>query len=65
MLAGRLAGRGDIRIVPADRVELDGPPGAAVQLDGDVGARLPAVIRIAPTPLRVVAPAARPTPPPP
>jgi diacylglycerol kinase family enzyme len=57
MLAGRLAGRRDLRVLAADRVELDGPAGAAVQLDGDVRARLPAVIRIAPTPLMLAAPA--------
>jgi diacylglycerol kinase family enzyme len=59
MLASRLAGRPDLRVMAADRIELDAPPGAPVQLDGDVGGRLPAVIRIAPTPLALVAPAAQ------
>lgn len=56
MLMGTVARRPDVRIVAADRVELGGPAGAAVQIDGDVRARLPAVIRIAPTPLAVIAP---------
>jgi diacylglycerol kinase family enzyme len=47
-----------LRILPAQTVRLLGPAGAPVQLDGDVQLRLPARLRLAETPLRLVRPGA-------
>jgi YegS/Rv2252/BmrU family lipid kinase len=44
------------RIVPGKTVRLLAPAGAPVQLDGDIQLRLPAALRIAATPLRLVHP---------
>jgi lipid kinase, YegS/Rv2252/BmrU family len=52
--AGRLARFPDYRIVPADRVVIEGPVGDAVQGDGDVIARLPVEIVLAPWVLPVL-----------
>ena len=46
-----------VRIVPARQVRLIEPPGAAVQLDGDIHVRLPVTLRIAATPLQLIQPA--------
>jgi diacylglycerol kinase (ATP) len=46
-----------LRILPAQTVRLCAPAGAPVQLDGDIQLRLPARLRIAATPLRLVRPA--------
>lgn len=42
--------------VIADRIEIAGPAGAPVQGDGDVIARLPVAITIAPDPVRLIVP---------
>lgn len=59
VLAGRLEHFRDYRIVPADRVFIDGPPGECVQGDGDTIARLPVEMSVSPWRLpMIVAPAA-------
>jgi YegS/Rv2252/BmrU family lipid kinase len=55
LLTGRLHHLSDITIVPARKVEIAAPPGDPVQGDGDVLARLPATIEIAPASLQLVA----------
>jgi diacylglycerol kinase (ATP) len=45
-----------LRIMPGQTVLLTDPAGAPVQLDGDIQLRLPARLRIAATPLRLVRP---------
>ncbi len=57
MGVGRLAQRKDIRIVAADCVDIAGPLGAPVHVDGDICARLPVTIRLAERPLFLIAPA--------
>ncbi|WP_448207617.1 diacylglycerol/lipid kinase family protein [Azospirillum sp. sgz302134] len=52
--AGRLPRFPDYRIVPAERVVIEGPVGDAVQGDGDVIARLPVEIALAPWTLPVL-----------
>ncbi|WP_247895715.1 diacylglycerol/lipid kinase family protein [Azospirillum brasilense] len=54
--AGRLPRFPDYRILPARRVVIDGPAGEPVQGDGDVIARLPVEIALAPWVLPVLAP---------
>lgn len=56
MAAGRLRHHRSLRILPAKNVRLDGPHGAAVQIDGDIHVRLPVTLRIAATPLHVIQP---------
>jgi len=56
MAAGVLQRCPSVRIVPAREVRLIEPPGAAVQLDGDVHIRLPVTLRIAATPLQLIQP---------
>ncbi|CAO3373522.1 diacylglycerol/lipid kinase family protein [Azospirillum argentinense] len=53
--AGRLPRFPDYRILPARRVVIDGPAGEPVQGDGDVIARLPVEIALAPWVLPVLA----------
>lgn len=53
--AGRLTRFPDYRVVTAARVTIDGPPGDAVQGDGDVVARLPVEIALAGWTLPVLA----------
>lgn len=48
VMAGRLTHFPDYEIVATDRVTIEGPPGAPVQGDGDVIARLPVEIRLSP-----------------
>ncbi|MBP2311159.1 diacylglycerol/lipid kinase family protein [Azospirillum soli] len=52
--AGRLPHFRDYRIVPAGRVVIEGPAGDAVQGDGDIIARLPVEIALAPWTLPVL-----------
>ncbi len=59
MAAGALPRCPSVRIVRAKSVRLDEPVGAPVQLDGDIQLRLPAILRIAATPLGLIAPAPR------
>jgi YegS/Rv2252/BmrU family lipid kinase len=56
MAAGVLRYSPSVRIVPAREVRLIEPPGAAVQLDGDIHVRLPVTLRIAATPLQLIQP---------
>lgn len=55
MAAGMLSRCPSVRIVRAKSVRLHEPGGAPVQLDGDIRLRLPAVLRIAATPLGLIA----------
>ena len=41
-----LAQQRDVRVVAAEHIELSGPPGAPVQIDGDIRAHLPVRIRL-------------------
>jgi diacylglycerol kinase (ATP) len=47
-----------LRIVPGQSVRLFEPAGAPVQLDGDIQLHLPARLRLATTPLRLITPEA-------
>jgi diacylglycerol kinase (ATP) len=53
---GRLPRLPDFRILRGRAVTIDGPPGDPLQGDGDIIARLPARIEIAPQPLRLIVP---------
>jgi YegS/Rv2252/BmrU family lipid kinase len=55
---GSLPRRRDVRIVSAQNVEVLGPAGLPVQIDGDVRARLPVALRLAPTAQAIIAPPA-------
>jgi diacylglycerol kinase (ATP) len=57
MTLGALPRCQSVRVTGARMVRLIGPRGAAVQLDGDVQLRLPALLRIAASPLQVIMPA--------
>jgi diacylglycerol kinase (ATP) len=57
MAAGMLPRCPSVRIVPAREVRLSEPPGAGVQIDGDIHVRLPVTLRIAATPLQLIQPA--------
>lgn len=46
-VAQYLAQQHDVRVIAAEQIELSGPPGTPVQIDGDIRARLPARIRLA------------------
>ena len=54
---GRLSHQGDVRIVPADRVRIDGPVGSKVQGDGAIIAHLPVEIVAAARPIELIVPA--------
>jgi diacylglycerol kinase (ATP) len=54
MVLGTLQRRSDLRVIEAKEVELPGPAGALVQLDGDICATLPARIRLADAPLQLI-----------
>jgi len=56
MAAGMLPRCSSVRIVAARQVRLREPPGAAVQIDGDIHLRLPVTLRIAATPLQLIQP---------
>ncbi|HKT19616.1 MAG TPA: diacylglycerol kinase family lipid kinase, partial [Stellaceae bacterium] len=49
-----LANQRDVRVIAAERIELSGPPGAPVQIDGDIRAHLPALIRLAAAPVGLI-----------
>lgn len=55
VVMGRLGCQCDVRVLPAARIELYGPPGAPVQVDGDIRARLPLSVQLAATPLNIIA----------
>jgi diacylglycerol kinase (ATP) len=55
LLRGKLSLRADVRIVTTDRLDLEGPIGAPVQVDGDICVRLPIRVQVAQTPLRLIA----------
>lgn len=55
---GRFAQRGDVRIIPSQTIELSGPVGAPVHVDGDICARLPVTIRLADRSLGLIGPPA-------
>lgn len=56
LVRGRLDHCPGVRIVRARRVEIRGPAGQPLQVDGDVIARTPAVVEIAPVTLDLVVP---------
>jgi len=55
VVSGTLARQCDVERRPAEEIELAGPAGAPVQVDGDIRAYLPARIRLAPEPVAVIA----------
>ncbi|HEV8013957.1 MAG TPA: diacylglycerol kinase family protein [Stellaceae bacterium] len=55
VLTGTLARQCDVVVRRAAEIELAGPEGAPVQIDGDVRAHLPASIRLARAPIAVIA----------
>jgi diacylglycerol kinase (ATP) len=55
VVTGTLKHQCDVEVRRAHEIELNGPEGAPVQIDGDVRAHLPATIRMAATPLSVIA----------
>ena len=55
VLTGTLARQCDVEVRRAAAIELAGPEGAPVQIDGDVRAHLPASIRLAAAPLAIIA----------
>jgi diacylglycerol kinase family enzyme len=54
---GRLPQARGYRILEGRQVAIDGPAQDPIQGDGDVLGQLPAVIDIAPTPIRLIMPA--------
>jgi diacylglycerol kinase family enzyme len=58
LVRGRHESRSDVEVTSADRVELVGPAGVDVQIDGDsLAATVPVLLRLAEQPLRVLVPA--------
>jgi len=55
VVTGTLARQCDVKVQTAARIEIDGPNGAPVQVDGDVRLRLPARIGVAATPIALIA----------
>ena len=55
VLTGTLARQCDVAVRRAAAIELAGPEGAPVQIDGDVRAHLPASIRLAQSPVAIIA----------
>lgn len=55
VVTGTLARQCDVEVRRAETIELAGPEGAPVQIDGDVRAHLPASIQLAATPLAIIA----------
>jgi len=51
---GRLGHLPDYKVIPTTSLRITGPGGEPVQLDGDIGARLPADIALAPERLLLV-----------
>ncbi len=56
LMTGRLAALADVEIVTARTVAIEGPPGAPVQVDGDIRARLPLTIDQAPETIELIVP---------
>ena len=54
-MAECLSNQRDVRVIAAEQIELSGPPGAPVQIDGDIRAHLPARIRLAAAPVGLIA----------
>ncbi|HVA15843.1 MAG TPA: diacylglycerol kinase family protein [Stellaceae bacterium] len=55
VVTGILARQCDVEVRRAAEIELSGPEGAPVQIDGDIRAHLPASIRLATSPLAIIA----------
>jgi diacylglycerol kinase (ATP) len=55
VVLGCLERQRDVAVRLADRIELRGPAGAPVQIDGDIRAHLPVSIRLAATPVGLIA----------
>ncbi len=55
VVTGTLARQCDVKVHTAEHIEIDGPDGAPVQVDGDVRMRLPARIAMAATPVGLIA----------
>jgi diacylglycerol kinase (ATP) len=55
VVLGCLQRQDDVAVRLAERIDLRGPAGAPVQIDGDIRAHLPASIRLAPAPVRLIA----------
>lgn len=55
VVTGTLARQCDVRVQTAERIDIDGPEGASVQVDGDVRVRLPIRIGMAETPIALIA----------
>jgi len=55
VLTGTLARQCDVRVDDVQSIEIDGPKGAPVQIDGDVRAYLPARIRLGAEPVGLIA----------
>jgi diacylglycerol kinase family enzyme len=55
VMTGTLARQCDVKVQTAARIDIDGPTGAPVQVDGDVRMHLPASIGIAATPIGIIA----------
>ncbi|MEK7245357.1 MAG: hypothetical protein AAB223_04990 [Pseudomonadota bacterium] len=56
LMLGRLARLADVEIATARHIAIDGPAGAPVQVDGDIRARLPAEIDLAPETIELIVP---------
>jgi len=57
LVSGRLARLPDYTVLRAVALTLAGPPGDPLQLDGDIGSRLPAEIHVAKARLNLLCPA--------
>jgi diacylglycerol kinase family enzyme len=55
VVMGRLGCQCDVKVLSAERIELHGPAGAPVQVDGDIRAHLPLSVGLAATPLNIIA----------
>jgi diacylglycerol kinase (ATP) len=55
VVTGTLARQCDVKVQTAERIDIDAPDGAPVQVDGDVRLRLPASISMAATPIGIIA----------
>jgi diacylglycerol kinase (ATP) len=54
VVLGCLARQRDVAVRSAERIELRGPAGVPVQIDGDIRAHLPASIRLAASPIAII-----------
>ncbi|MGI9509977.1 MAG: diacylglycerol/lipid kinase family protein, partial [Geminicoccaceae bacterium] len=59
---GRLAERGDYHVSAATAIDIQGPPGAPLQADGDILCHLPATINVLPAAIDLIFPRATPDP---